>query len=86
MPLILLGLWERIINGNRILCVGLSASPERAKAYYTSLVQASNTGKLEAGFRMAADIYFTNILEHIKRLQPTPGHGYWCYSPFIEPN
>ena len=86
MPLILLGAWERIINGNRILCVGLSASPERAKAFYSSLVNASNQGKLEAGYRIAADIYFTNILEHVKRLHPEPGHGYWCYSPFIEPN
>ena len=86
MPLVLLGIWERIINDSRILCVGLSASPERAKAYYTSLVQASNQGKLEAGYRIAADIYFTNILEHIGRLEPAPGHGYWCYSPYIEPN
>jgi hypothetical protein len=49
-------------------------------------VSASNTGKLEAGYRLAADIYFTNILAHIKKLEPEPGHGYWCYSPFIEPN
>jgi hypothetical protein len=68
MPLILLGAWEKIINDHRILCIGLSASPERAKAYYDSLVSASNQGKLEAGYRMTADIYFTNILEHIKLL------------------
>ena len=42
MPLILLGMWEKLINQGRIMCVGLSASPERAKAYYSSLVQASN--------------------------------------------
>lgn len=88
MPLILLGMWERLVNQGRILCVGLSASPERAKSYYSSLVQASNQGKLEAGYRIAADIYFTNILEHINRLEPAPGRarGYWCYSPYIEPN
>lgn len=86
MPLILLGAWENIINDHRILCIGLSASPERARAYYDSLVSASNQGKLEAGYRMTADIYFTNILEHIKLLQPDPGHGYWCYSPYIGPN
>ena len=86
MPLVMLGAWERIINENRILCIGLSASPERARAFYSSLVSASNQGKLEAGYRMATDIYFTNILEHIKKLQPDPGRGYWCYSPFIEPN
>ena len=86
MPLILLGKWEEIINEGRILCIGLSATPERAKAYYSSLVSASNEGKLEAGYRIAADIYFTNILTHIKKLQPEPGKGYWCYSPFIEPN
>ena len=86
MPLILLGKWEEIINTGRIMCIGLSATPERARAYYTSLVSASNSGKLEAGYRIAADIYFTNILTHIKKLQPEPGRGYWCYSPFIEPN
>jgi len=86
MPLILLGKWEEIINTNRILCIGLSATPERARAYYSSLVSASNVGKLEAGYRIAADIYFTNILDHIKKLHPIPGRGYWCYSPFITPN
>lgn len=86
MPLIMLGKWEQIINEGRILCIGLSATPERARAYYLSLISASNTGKLEAGYRIAADIYFTNILTHIKKLHPEPGRGYWCYSPFIEPN
>lgn len=86
MPLVLLGAWERIINENRILCIGLSASPERARMYYTGLISASNQGKLEAGYRIAADIYFTNILDHIRNLEPMPGRGYWCYSPFIEPN
>lgn len=86
MPLILLGMWERIINEGRILCIGLSATPERAKAYYSSLISASNTGKLEAGYRMAADIYFTNVLDHVRKLTPEPGRGYWCYSPYIKPN
>jgi hypothetical protein len=86
MPLVLLGAWERIINKGRILCVGLSASPERARKYYADLVSASNQGKLEAGYRMAADIYFTNVLDHVRELSPEPGKGYWCYSPFIEPN
>lgn len=86
MPLILLGAWERIIQQGRIMCIGLSATPERAYIYYSSLVNASNEGKLDAGYRIMADVYFTNILEHIKCLQPEIGHGYWCYSPFIEPN
>lgn len=86
MPLILLGTWEDIVTKGRILCVGLSATPERARAYYASLVSASNKGKLEAGYRMAQDVYFTNILDHIKELLPKDGKGYWCYSPFIEPN
>lgn len=86
MPLILLGKWEEIINQNRILCIGLSATPERARAYYQALVSASNTGKLEAGYRLADDIYFTNVLDHIKQLKPEPNRGYWCFSPFIEPN
>ena len=86
MPLILLGAWEEIVNKGRILCIGLSASPERARAYYQSLISASNQGKLEAGYRLAADVYFTNILDHVRELLPEPGRGYWCYSPFIEPN
>ena len=86
MPLIILGFWEKIINAGRILCIGLSATPERAKQYYQCIVSASNIGKLEAGYRMADDIYFTNILEHVKKLRPEPGRGYWCFSPYIEPN
>lgn len=86
MPLIMLGEWEHIINDGRIMCIGLSASPERARAFYSSLVSASNQGKLEAGYKIAADIYFTNVLDHVRELLPEPGHGYWCYSPFIEPN
>lgn len=86
MPLILLGQWEDIINEGSILCIGLSATPERARVYYSSLVSASNEGKLEAGYRIAEDIYFTNILDHVQKLYPEPGHGYWCYSPYITPN
>jgi hypothetical protein len=86
MPLVLLGWWERIVNNARVLCVGLSASPERAKTFYDSLVSASNKGKLEAGYRAVEDVYFTNVLEHIKMLTPEPGHGYWCYSPYIGTN
>lgn len=86
MPIILLSTWEHIVQQNRILCVGLSATPERAKRYYNSLVHASNEGKLEAGYHVMEDIYFTNILEHIQHLRPELGHGYWCYSPYIEPN
>ena len=86
MPLVLLGEWERIILEGRIMCIGLSASPERARAYYQSLVSASNQGKLEAGYRIAADLYYYDLAEHIKELRPQPGHGYWCYSPYIEGN
>ena len=86
MPLVLLGIWENIINNGRILCIGLSATPERARAFYKSLISASNKGKLEAGYRIAADIYFTNVLDHVRELIPEPGHGYWCYSPFIGQN
>ena len=86
MPLVLLGEWEQIVNKGRILCVGLSASPERARAFYSSLVSASNKGKLDAGYRIAADIYFTNVLDHVKKLEPEPGRAFWCYSPYIEPN
>lgn len=86
MPLVLLGAWEHIIAEGRIMCIGLSASPERAQVYYKSLVSASNQGKLEAGYRIAADIYFNDLAQHVRQLRPIPGHGYWCYSPRIETN
>ena len=86
MPLVLLGEWERIILEGRIMCIGLSASPERAYEYYKSLVSASNQGKLDAGYRIANDIYYYNLAEHVRQLQPMVGRGYWCYSPFIESN
>ena len=86
MPLVLLGFWEQLINKGRVLCVGLSATPERAKMYYDSLVHESNKGKVQTTYRAAADIYFKNIMDHIKELHPIPGMGYWCYSPSIEHN
>lgn len=86
MPLVLLGKWEEIVNEGRIMCIGLSASPQRAYQYYRSLVSASYQGKLEMGYRMAEDVYFYNIKEHIKQLRPQLNKGYWCFSPFIEPN
>lgn len=86
MPLIMLGFWEKLVLESRILCIGLSATPERAHAFYDSLVSAANVGKLQAGYRIAEDIYFTNLADHVRELQPLPGRGYWCYSPFIEPN
>lgn len=86
MPLILLGAWEQLIEDGRIMCIGLSASPERAYSYYKSLVSASYQGKLEVGYRMANDIYFCNVIEHVNQLQPEVGKGYWCFSPLIEPN
>ena len=86
MPLVILGEWEKLIEDGRIMCIGLSASPERAYAYYKSLVSASYQGKLEVGYRMANDIYFTNVVQHVQELQPELNKGYWCFSPFIEPN
>jgi hypothetical protein len=86
MPLILLGAWEKIIITGRIMCIGLSATPERTRMFYYSLVSASNEGKLEMGYRMAADIYFYNLADHVRNLSPVIDHGYWCFSPYIEPN
>ena len=86
MPLVLLGKWEQIVEQGTIMCIGLSASPERAYAYYKSLINASYQGKLEAGYRAANDIYFCNVIEHIEQLVPEPNRGYWCFSPFIESN
>lgn len=68
MPLVLLGEWEKIIIDGRIMCIGLSATPERAKRFYESLVSASNQGKLEMGYRIAADIYFSDLAEHVRQL------------------
>lgn len=86
MPLVILGEWEKLIEDGRIMCIGLSASPERAYTYYKSLVSASYQGKLEMGYRMAHDIYFTNVVEHVNELLPEADKGYWCFSPFIKPN
>lgn len=86
MPLVILGEWQKLVEEGRIMCIGLSASPERAYTYYKSLVSASYQGKLEAGYRMANDIYFTNIIQHVNELRPELNKGYWCFSPFIEPN
>lgn len=86
ISLVLLGFWEKIIQHQNIYCIGLSATPERAISYYRVLTSASYKGKIDAGYRMKDEIYFTNILEHIKTLEPEPDHGYWCFSPYIEPN
>lgn len=86
MPLVILGEWEKLIEDGRIMCIGLSASPERAYTYYKSLVSASYQGKLEVTYRMANDIYFTNVIEHVNELEPELNKGYWCFSPFIKPN
>lgn len=86
MPLVLLGQWERIINEQRILCIGLSATPERAQQYYKGLTTAAFEGKIEAGFRAAQDIYFKNIFDLLDQLTPLPGTGYWCLSPSIKNN
>ena len=86
MPLVLLGEWEKIVNQNRIMCIGLSATPERARAYYYTLTSSANVGKLQVSYRQAEDIFFYNLREHIKQLIPEPGRGYWCYSPWILEN
>ena len=86
MPLVMLGAWEQLIHEGRIMCIGLSASPERAYRYYNSLTSASYHGRIEAGFRMESDIYFRSLFDHIRSLIPSPNHGYWCYSPTIAGN
>lgn len=86
MPLILLGYWEKLVNERQILCIGLSASPERARMYYNSLTHDSYKGKMITSLRAASDIYFKNILEHMDNFKPIPGVGYWCYSPSIQHN
>lgn len=85
-PLIWLGEWEKIVNAGRVMCIGLSATPERMRAYYQGLVNSSNEGKLSAMLRQGKDVYFYNLREHIKKLVPLPGQGYWCYSHFVEEN
>lgn len=85
-PLIWLGEWEKIVNAGRVMCIGLSATPERTRAYYQGLINSSNEGKLSAMLRQGKDIYFYNLREYIKKLEPLPGNGYWCYSKFIKEN
>lgn len=85
-PLIWLGEWEKIVNAGRIMCIGLSATPERMRSYYQGLINSSNEGKISAMLRQGKDIYFYNLREHIKKLVPLPGQGYWCYSQYIEEN
>lgn len=86
MPLIFLGEWEKIINEARIMCIGLSATPERAKMYYSTLTSSANEGKLQSIYKIGGDIYFYNIKEHLMKLRPEPNRGYWCYSPWIKEN
>ena len=86
MPLILLGSWEKLINENRIMCIGLSASPQRAYAYYQSLTSVSYRGRIEVQYQIGNDIYFKNLSDHLLALRPEEGHGYWCYSPSIKMN
>ena len=68
------------------MCIGLSATPERAKIYYHSLISSANVGKLQVSYRQAEDVFFYNLREHISKLIPEPGRGYWCYSPWIQEN
>jgi len=86
MSLILLGYWEKLVNEGRILCIGLSATPERAIKYYAGLTSASNQGKIETAFRAACDIYYRDGVELIKSLHPEPGVGYLMFSPHISLN
>lgn len=86
MPLVLLGEWERIVNEGRIMCIGLSATPERARLYYRDLVSSANQGRIENMYRAAEDIFFHNLRDLVRSLKPLPGAGYWCYSPWIKEN
>lgn len=84
--LILLGAWESIIAEGRILCIGLSATPDRANEYYNQLVKASIQGRLTASYRLEGDFFYYNLMSVIHCLIPKPGRGYWVYSPWIENN
>ena len=86
MPLVLLGEWEKIVNSNRIMCIGLSATPDRARSYYATLINSSNIGKLQTAYRMEEEIYFCSLREHISQLRPMEGKGYWLFSPLIRDN
>lgn len=85
-PLVMLGKWEQIVGEGRIMCIGLSGTPERTRAYYSSLISSANTGKLQVMLRTMADIYFQDLRAQILQLKPIEGRGYWCYSPWIEEN
>lgn len=86
MPLVLLSRWEQIVNEGRIMCIGLSATPERTRTYYLSLISNANIGKIQNFYRQAGDIFFHDLRDHIRKLTPIPGCGYWCYSPWIAEN
>lgn len=84
--LILLSNWNRFVAEGRILCVGLSATPEKAFQYYTDIVAQSIKGSYQTGFRARGDIFFYDIMALISTFTPEPTKGYWCYSPWIENN
>lgn len=86
MPLVLLSEWEKIVREGKILCIGLSATPERAKVYYESIVHCANQGRLENAYHALETVYFTDLAEHIKTLPILSDKGYWCYSEFIRVN
>lgn len=86
LPLVMLGEWERIVNGGRILCIGMSATPERASQFYKTIINSANEGKIEAGLRMTEDAYFTNIHKVLNQLSPQEGRAYWCYGSRIRSN
>lgn len=86
LPLIMLGEWARIVNESRILCIGMSATPEQNIAFYKTIVHCANQGKIDAGLRLTADIYFTDIHEIINQLTPEDGRAYWCYGKLIRSN
>jgi len=86
MPLVFLGVWEDIIQTNRIMCIGLSATPERSQAFYNSLFSSVYEGKLSASLRFGEEIMFHNIFKLLPTLDFSDGKSYWCYSPSLRVN
>lgn len=87
MPIIFLNEWEKIIQGNRIMCIGLSATPERSQQYYNSLFTNVYEGRLSASLRFGDDIMFHNIFQLIPTLDFSNDRiAYWVFSPSVEVN
>lgn len=86
MPLIFLDFWEKLIQENRVMCIGLSGTPARSQQYYESLFTSVYEGKLSASLRLGEAVLFHDIFKLIQTLDFDSGTAYWCYSNSLSTN